>query len=95
MLFVFFGLFGGRNTVSRALLLWGAPLCVLVQARPIKRLWKLALYGCAHPPGIFLSLLPAPQQAILSFDVQDAMQTLYGTTQEGMETDSQNEEEED
>jgi hypothetical protein len=31
-----------------------------------------------HPPGIFLSLLPAPQQAILSLNVGKGMKTIYG-----------------
>eukprot|EP00540_Astrosyne_radiata_P009164 CAMPEP_0116835056 /NCGR_PEP_ID=MMETSP0418-20121206/7335_1 /TAXON_ID=1158023 /ORGANISM="Astrosyne radiata, Strain 13vi08-1A" /LENGTH=75 /DNA_ID=CAMNT_0004464685 /DNA_START=223 /DNA_END=450 /DNA_ORIENTATION=+ len=32
----------------------------------------------AHPPGILLSLLPAPQQAILSFREDQSRETLYG-----------------
>jgi hypothetical protein len=32
----------------------------------------------SNPPGIFLSLLPAPQQAILSFNENDAREELYG-----------------
>jgi hypothetical protein len=32
----------------------------------------------SNPPGIFLSLLPAPQQAILSFNEDDAREELYG-----------------
>lgn len=78
MLFIFFGLFGGRNSISRNLLLLGAPLCFVLQARPVKIMLKQAFYAMANPPGIFLSLLPAPQQAILSFNENDAREELYG-----------------
>lgn len=79
MLFIFFGLFGGRNSVSRNLLLLGAPLCFVLQARPVKILIKQAFYAMSNPPGIFLSLLPAPQQAILSFNEDEAREELYGS----------------
>jgi len=82
MLFIFFGLFGGRNTASRNLLLLGAPLCFVLQARPVKILLKQTFYAMANPPGILLSLLPAPQQAILSFNENDAREELYGTDKE-------------
>merc|ERR1711935_873614 len=39
-LFLFFGWFGGRTITSRAILLLGAPLCFIVQARPVKLLSK-------------------------------------------------------
>jgi hypothetical protein len=78
LLFIFFGLFGGRNSVSRNLLLLGAPLCFVLQARPVKIMLKQAFYAMSNPPGIFLSLLPAPQQAILSFNEDDAREELYG-----------------
>jgi hypothetical protein len=62
------------------LLLLGAPLCFFLQARPVKIYLKQAFYACANPPGIVLSLLPAPQQAILNFDEEEARKTLYGDT---------------
>ena len=93
MLFIFFGLFGGRNSVSRNLMLLGAPLCFVLQARPVKILLKQTFYAMAHPPGIFLSLLPAPQQAILSFDENDARKELYGVDDVHLKL-SDNEEEE-
>ena len=36
----------------------------------------------SNPPGIFLSLLPAPQQALLNFDMEKAYNALYQTEQE-------------
>ena len=57
-----------------------------------------------NPPGIVLSLLPAPQQAILSFDAKKAYATLYSTEEEKAamatklqvsEEDSDDEEEEE
>lgn len=92
MLFIFFGLFGGRNTVSRNLLLLGAPLCFVLQARPVKVLLKQAFYAMANPPGIFLSLLPAPQQAILSFNENDAREELYGVDEIALDEESDEEE---
>lgn len=88
MLFIFFGLFGGRNSVSRNLLLLGAPLCFVLQARPVKILLKQSFYAMSNPPGIFLSLLPAPQQAILSFDENLAREELYGTDKPSREVES-------
>ena len=80
ILFLFFGWFGGRTPFSRAILLLGAPSVILLQARPVKlllrQLWYLVL---DHPPSIVLSLMPAPQQAILDLNVAEAMQTIYGT----------------
>jgi hypothetical protein len=79
LLFLFFGWFGGRTATSRAILLLGAPSVFLLQARPVKLLVRQALYTLLdHPPGILLSLLPAPQQAILSLNVRSAMDTMYG-----------------
>ena len=78
-LFLFFGYFGGRTPTSRAILLLGAPSVFLLQARPVKLWLKQFLYALTdHPPGILLSLLPAPRQAILSLDVREAMKTVYG-----------------
>eukprot|EP00956_Cyclotella_meneghiniana_P013750 scaffold20116_cov69-Cyclotella_meneghiniana.AAC.8 len=80
LLFLFFGYFGGRNSFSRTFLLLSAPLCFFLQTRPVKVAIKQAFYcgalgGC---PGILLSLLPAPQQAIMSLDYPDVMKSLYG-----------------
>ena len=66
--------------MSRNLLLLGAPLTFFLQARPVKIWLKQAFYAAANPPGIILSLLPAPQQAILSFDESKARQALFGKT---------------
>ncbi|KAL7545212.1 hypothetical protein ACHAWF_008563 [Thalassiosira exigua] len=77
LLFLFFGKFGGRNPLSKALLLLGAPLCFLIQTRPAKVAIKRAFYAAGEPPGIVLSLLPAPQQAIASLDYGAAMRRLY------------------
>jgi hypothetical protein len=74
-------MFGGRNTVSKNLLLLGAPLCFVLQARPVKIMLKQVFYAMAHPPGILLSLLPAPQQAILSFRESESLKALYGINQ--------------
>lgn len=79
LLFLFFGFFGGRNTLSRSLMLWGAPLCFLVQARPVKMWTKVLFYMMANPPGIVLSLLPAPQQAILNANDARSFTILYST----------------
>ena len=77
LLFLFFGLFGGRNALSRNIMLLGAPLSVILQARIVKRYLKQAFYACAHPPSILLSLLPAPQQSILKFQYKDVQKVLY------------------
>ena len=52
-------------------------MCFVLQARAVKMYLKLAFYACAHPPSILLSLLPAPQQAILSFKEEEARKALY------------------
>lgn len=39
---------------------------------------KQAFYAIGEPPGILLSLLPAPQQAIMSLNYINAMKGLYG-----------------
>jgi hypothetical protein len=79
LLFLFFGWFGGRTATSRVILLLGAPSVVVLQARPVKMWLRQFLYAVLdHPPSVFLSLLPAPQQAILSLDMRAAMRTLYG-----------------
>ena len=55
-------------------------MCFFLQTRPVKVAIKQAFYcgalgGC---PGILLSLLPAPQQAIMSLDYPSVMKSLYG-----------------
>ncbi len=50
----------------------------MVQTRPVKVAVKQLFYSIGQPPGIFLSLLPAPQQAIMSYDYAGTMRGLYG-----------------
>ena len=69
----------------------GAPMSVVIQARPIKILLKQALYACANPPAILLSILPAPQQAILSFSENASQTALYGTTNNDDDDDEEEE----
>jgi hypothetical protein len=80
VLFVLFGHFGGRTPVARAILLLGAPAVFVLQARVVKVALKRFLYTLLdHPPGIFLSLLPAPQQVLLNLHTAQAMELLYGS----------------
>jgi hypothetical protein len=99
LLFLFFGFFGGRNTVSRNLLLLGAPMSFVIQARPVKILLKQLFYATSNPPGILLSLLPAPQQAILKFDDEESRLALYGNvkvvTKEGDEDNDSDDDSDD
>jgi len=67
-------------------------LCFVLQARPVKILLKQTFYALANPPGIFLSLLPAPQQAILSFNENDAREELYGIDKEVVDVEISDEE---
>jgi len=78
LLFLFFGYFGGRNAMSRTIMLLGAPACFIIQARPVKVAIKQLVYTIGKPPGILLSLLPAPRQAIMSCDYDMALKSLYG-----------------
>jgi hypothetical protein len=63
---------------------------------------KQAFYALGEPPGILLSLLPAPQQAIMSLDYVGAMKGLYGEDvikgetwyQDAIESDEQDDVEE-
>jgi hypothetical protein len=55
----------------------GAPLCFVLQARPVKIAMKQLFYTVGKPPAILLSLLPAPQQAIMSLNYDAAMIDLY------------------
>lgn len=54
-------------------------MCFVIQTRPAKILIKQVFYGVGTPPGILLSLLPAPQQKIMDLDFNIAMQDLYGS----------------
>lgn len=58
-------------------MLWGAPLCFVLQARPVKIWSKVAFYMISNPPSIVSSLLPAPQQAILNADLEKSYAALY------------------
>lgn len=78
LLFLFFGYFGGRSQSSRTLLMAGAPLCFLLKLRFIKIYLKQVFYAVGKPPGILLSLLPAPQQAIMAFDMPRSLRDVYG-----------------
>eukprot|EP00538_Stauroneis_constricta_P002217 CAMPEP_0119566340 /NCGR_PEP_ID=MMETSP1352-20130426/32758_1 /TAXON_ID=265584 /ORGANISM="Stauroneis constricta, Strain CCMP1120" /LENGTH=502 /DNA_ID=CAMNT_0007615427 /DNA_START=105 /DNA_END=1613 /DNA_ORIENTATION=+ len=82
MLLLFFGHFGGRNSWSRSLMLWGAPMCFLLQARPAKLLLKQLFYFMQNPPKIISSLLPAPAHVILNFDEEESYSVLYRTAEE-------------
>ena len=77
----------------------GAPMCFVIQARPVKILIKQLFYGVGTPPGILLSLLSAPQQKIMDLDFKSAMEDLYGSPsnrslKEGAEADEDVEESE-
>lgn len=78
ILFLFLGYFGGKNSFSRKLLILGAPLSIFLQARPVKVASKLLFYICSNPPLILLSFLPAPQQALISCDLEASYIALYG-----------------
>lgn len=67
-------------------MLWGAPLCFILQARPVKMWSKILFYLMANPPGIISSLLPAPQQAILNADMEKSYAALYRPTEVTEET---------
>mmetsp|Transcript_30601 Transcript_30601/g.62013 ORF Transcript_30601/g.62013 Transcript_30601/m.62013 type:complete len:96 (+) Transcript_30601:1559-1846(+) len=56
----------------------GAPLCFVLQARPVKIALKQLFYTIGEPPAILLSLLPAPQQTIMSLNYDSALAELYG-----------------
>lgn len=79
-LFLFFGFFGARDVMSRTLMYIGAPMCFIIQARPVKILIKQIFYGVGTPPGILLSLLPAPQQKIMDLDFASTMEEFYGSS---------------
>jgi len=87
VLFLFFGYFGGRDTISRRLMLLCAPLCFILQARPVKIYMKVLFYMLYNPPRIILSLLPAPEQTMLSLDEDEAYVTLYGPRDDNEEAD--------
>jgi hypothetical protein len=64
--------------MSRTIMLLGAPACFIIQARPVKIAMKQLFYTIGEPPGILLSLLPAPQQTIMSCDYNDSLKSIYG-----------------
>ena len=70
-------------------MLWGAPLSFALQARPVKLLLKQLFFLCLHPPGIVLSLLPAPQQALLSMDDAASYKVLYQTEEERLKEEKE------
>jgi len=78
LMFLFLGYFGGKNSFSRLLLLWGAPLSFALQARPVKIYFKIIFNMMSNLPLIFLSFLPVPQQAILRIDMRASCVALYG-----------------
>jgi hypothetical protein len=82
LLFLFFGYFGGRSSTSRLVMLLGAPLCFILQARPVKMYAKILFYLMSDPPSFVKSLLPAPQQALLDLDMTKSYAALYQTEQE-------------
>ena len=53
----------------------------------------MAYYVLQNPPLIFLSLLPAPTQTILSFDTQSQLEALYGTPAVAIAADDDDKEE--
>jgi hypothetical protein len=59
-------------------MLLGAPACFIIQARPVKVAIKQLFYTIGEPPGILLTLLPAPLQAIMSCDYDMALKGVYG-----------------
>ena len=90
LLFLFFGWFGGRTALSRNLLFAGAPAMIVLNFRGVKFFLRTLLYALfLHPPSIILSLLPAPQQAILSLNVQTAMRNVYGQYLPGSEKEDE------
>lgn len=66
-------------------MLWGAPLCFILQARPVKMWSKTLFYMLSNPPGVISSLLPAPQQAILNADMEKSYAALYHPDEEKKE----------
>jgi len=53
-------------------------MCFFIQTRPVKVALKQVFYTIGEPPSILLSLLPAPQQAIMSLKYGAVMKGLYG-----------------
>jgi hypothetical protein len=64
-------------------MLWGAPMCFLFQARPVKMWTKIIFYMLSNPPGVIASLLPAPEQAILNANLEKSFAALYRPVEEG------------
>jgi len=96
------GYFGGRTPSSRAILYLGAPLALVGNARPIRRLvMQVAYFLLLNQPksSVILSLIPAPQQLIISLNEREIMHELYdvvdrtGTNETDEEDDDADEEE--
>ena len=61
----------------------------------MKKLAKVLFYMFHNPPGIVLSLLPAPQQTMLSMDEDEAYVALYGHLETGEDGSEANESDDD
>ena len=68
-------------------------MCFIIQARPVKILIKQIFYGVGTPPGILLSLLPAPQQKIMDLDFASTMEELYGSSPKSINESTEEESE--
>jgi hypothetical protein len=83
LLFLFFGyLFGGCNSLSCYLMLWGDPLRFMLQDLPVKMRSKILFYMITNPLGTIIfefTILAAPQQSILNFDRNKSFAALYST----------------
>lgn len=58
----------------------------VLQARPVKMWFKIAFYMMAKPPAIIATLLPSPEQAILSADLEKSYTILYNPDEEQKKT---------
>jgi hypothetical protein len=94
-MFLFFGFFGGRSALSKNLLLLAAPMSLVIQTRPFKIWLKTAFYMLVNPPDVLLTLLPAPQKAILGVSIDDSYAVLYGSAASSSEQDAEDDEEEE
>ena len=91
LLFLFFGFLGAKDPISRMLMMGAAPMCFIIQARPVKIVLKQLFYAIGKPPAVILSLLPAPQQAVMSLDYDAVMKDLYGSNYAASEKPSDEE----
>lgn len=95
VLFLFFGFVGARDPLSKLIMITAAPMCFILQARPVKLLLKQMFYAIGTPPPILLSLLPAPQQAIMGLNYDAVMKDLYGISSSTGEIQEEEREDED